>query len=172
MKTKNSKPIYPSTHLIISSFTRFLLPIFLFLLPFLSGCATKTTPVFVTIKSPQIKLSDEGFLKEGLGYKEIIIYKAGSIPVKFLLKQNQICVNNKCFNKYLFIEHYFYGYKKDFFDRILSKKPLSLKNIKKINGGFIQKSKNFLYIVKKNSVLFKDKKRKIIIFIKFLKEKG
>ena len=148
---------------------KFLIYFVLFI--FFIGCAPKTTPIFVTINSPKIKISDEGFLKEGFGYKEIIIYKVGNFPIKFLLKQNQICVNNKCFNKYFFIKHYFYGYEKDFFDKILSEKPLSLKFIKKTSNGFVQKSKYIIYIVKKNSVLFKDKKRKIVVFIKFLKEK-
>jgi len=149
----------------------FIYPFIYLFIVFLFGCAPRTTPIFVTINSPKLKLSDEGFLKEGAGYKEIIIYKDAVVPIKFLLKQNQICVNNQCFNKYLFVEHYFKGYKKDFFDRILSRKPLSLKIIKKTKNGFIQKSKNILYIVRKNSVLFKDKKRHIIIFIKFLKDK-
>ena len=107
-----------------------------------------------------------------MGYKELVIYKAGNVPIKFILKDNKVCVNNECFNKYMFVKKYFSGYKKDFFDKILSKKPLSLKSIKKTNDGFIQKSKDIIYIVKKNSVLFKDKVKKIIIFIKYLKEKG
>ena len=139
---------------------------------FFIGCATKTTPVYVSIKSPEIRVSDEGFLKEGYGYKEIVIYKAGSVPVKLLLKENRICVNNKCYNKYMFVKKYFRGYEKDFFDKILSKKPLSLKNIQKTGDGFVQKSKYITYIVKKNSVLFKDRKNHIIIFIKYLKERG
>ena len=139
---------------------------------FFIGCVTKTTPVYVSIKSPEIRVSDVGFLKEGYGYKEIVIYKAGSVPVKLLLKENRICVNNKCYNKYMFVKKYFRGYEKDFFDKILSKKPLSLKNIQKTGDGFIQKSKNITYIVKKNSVLFKDRKNHIIIFIKYLKERG
>ena len=138
---------------------------------FIIGCATKTTPIFVTINSPQIKISDEGFLKQSAGYKEIIIYKLGSIPIKFTLKENKICINNKCINKYLFMKKYFKGYEKNFFDKILSKKPLSKGNIKTTTSGFIQKSNSFIYIVKKNSIFFKDKKRKILIFIKYLKEK-
>ena len=142
-----------------------------FFLPFLTGCATKTTPVFVTLKSPQIKIADEGFLKQGLGYKELTIYKAGSVPVSFLIKNNVICINNQCVNKYLFMKKYFPGLSKNFFDIILQKKPLSLKSYKKTNNGFIQKSKNIFYLVNKNSVLFKDKKNKITIFIKYLKDK-
>ena len=144
---------------------------FLFFI-FIIGCATKIKPIFITVKSPQIKISDEGFIKEGMGYKEIIIYKAGNEPVKFILKKDKICVNNECINKYIFMKKYFYGYKKNFFDKILNKKPLIKDKIQKIKNGFIQKSTNFIYIVKKNSILFKDKNKHIIIFIKYLKEKG
>ncbi len=139
---------------------------------FLVGCATKTTPVFVSIYSPQIKISDEGFLKEAPGYKELIIYKLGSEPVSFTLKENKICVNYHCFNKKDFMQKYFKGFKKDFFDKILNKEPLSVGIITKTSNGFIQKSKNIIYMVKKNEVLFKDRQRKIIIFIKFLRSKN
>jgi len=172
-KLLKSLPIHPSTHLPIYPFTRllkkFLLPFF-FLLSFLTGCATKTTPVYISINSPVIKISDEGFLKEGPGYKEIVIYKAGFAPVKLLIKEDRICVNNRCFNKYLFMRRYFKGFKKDIFDKILNKKPLSLKFYKKTKNGFLEKSDNIYYLVRKNSVLFKDKKEHITIFIKYLKE--
>ena len=139
---------------------------------FLVGCATKTTPVFVTINSPKIKIADEGFLKEAPGYKELIIYKLGSEPVSFTLKENKICVNYHCFNKKDFMQKYFKGFKKDFFDKILNKKPLSLGFYQKTKGGFIQRSKNIYYKVSKNSVLLKDKKEKIVVFIKFLRSKN
>ena len=166
----------PFTHLPIHSLThllkKHLFPFSFFLLPFLVGCATKTTPVFVTVKSPQIKISDEGFLKEGIGYKEIIIYKLGNVPLRFTLKENKICLNNECINKYMFMKKYFNGYDKDFFDKILNKKPLRKGDIKKTSSGFIQKSFNFIYVVKKESVFFKDRQKGIIIFIKYLKEKN
>ena len=143
---------------------------FIFLIFFI-GCAVKTTPVYLHIDSPEIKLSDEGFLKESLGYKQIIIYKAGNEPVNFILKENKICVENRCFNKEIFIKKYFNGYQKDFFDRILNKKPLALNNFQKIQNGFIQKEKGIFYKVTNNYILFKDKKRKTIVLIKYLKGK-
>jgi len=168
LQTQNSKLINSYTHSLIYPFTRFLLPASFFLLPFLTGCAVKTTPVFITFKSPQIKISDEGFLKEGFNYKELTIYKAGNVPVKFLIKNNKICINNQCINKYYFIKKYFDESDKNIFDTILEKKPFKNIKIIKIKDGFIQK-KRFFYKVTKNSVLFKDKK--IIVFIKYLKEK-
>ena len=146
----------------------YILPFTFFI--FLAGCATKTIPVYVNINSPQIKVSDEGFLKEAPGYKQLIIYKAGNEPVKFTLKQNEICIDNECIDKNIFIKKYFKYLKKDFFDKILNKKPLELKFYKKTKNGFIEKSENIYYRVSKNSVLFKDKKGKIVIFIKYLKE--
>ena len=137
---------------------------------FLVGCATKTTPIFVSINSPQIKISDEGFLKEGLGYKEILIYKDGNEPIDITLKKDAICIESKCFSKYEFMKKYFSGVDKNIFDKILNKKPLSVGIIKKTSNGFIQKSKNIIYIVSNNKILFKDKQREITIFIKFLRE--
>ena len=137
---------------------------------FIFGCSTKTTPVFVIIKSPQIKISDEGFLKQGFGYKELTIYKAGNVPVKFLIKNNEICLNNKCINKYYFIKNYLNEEDKNIFDTILDKKPFENVKIVKIKNGFIQK-KGFFYKVTKDSVLFKDKKNNILVLITNLKDK-
>ncbi len=139
---------------------------------FLAGCATKTIPVYVNINSPQIKVSDEGFLKEAPGYKQLIIYKAGNEPVSFTLKQDEICINNNCINRYIFMQKYFRGLKKDIFDKILNKEPLSLGFYQKTKDGFVEKSENIYYRVSKNSVLFKDKKEKITIFIKYLRSKN
>ena len=147
----------------------FLLIVNFFFFIFIFGCSVKTTPVFVTLNSPKIKISDEGFLKQGLGYKELTIYKAGNVPLKFLIKDNEICLNNKCINKYYFIKTYLNEEDKNIFDTILDKKPFKNIKIKKIKDGFIQK-KGFFYKVTKNSVLFKDKN--IIIFIKYLKDRN
>ena len=148
----------------------FLISFFPFLIfIFFIGCATKSEPIFVTIKSPKIKVSDSGFLEKGINYKKLIIYKAGTKPIEIILKENRICFNKKCFNKYLFLKNYFGIEDKNFFDTILDKKMFKNVKIKKIKNGFIQKSK-FFYKVTKNSILFK--KKGLIIYIKFLKEKN
>ena len=165
MKTQNSK--FNTQNLELRTWNK--LGIFIFFLIFLAGCATKTEPVFVTFKSPKIKISDEGFLKQGFNYKELTIYKAGSVPLKFLIKNDEICLNNNCINKYYFIKKYFNEDDKDIFDIILDKKPFKNIKIIKTKDGFIQKSR-FFYKVTKDSVLFKDKN--LIIFIKYLKEKN
>jgi hypothetical protein len=144
----------------------------LVLILFFIGCSVKTTPIYAVIKTPKIKISDQGFLKEGFGYKEIIIYKAGVEPVRITVKNSFICLNDQCMDKKKFVKKYLGGYD-DLFESILNKKPLkNFDKITKLKEGFLQKDKNIFYLVTKDKVLFKDKKRKIIILIKFLRERG
>jgi len=143
------------------------------LLILFTACSMKTTPIYTVIKTPKIKISDEGFIKQGFGYKKIIIYKAGIKPFSITIKNSFICVNNKCQDKKVVLSSLNKNYPIDFFDRILNQKPLEfLGKIKKIENGFIQKKDGYLYKVTKNKVLFKDKNAHILILIKYLKEKG
>ena len=124
----------------------------------------------MTFNSKKFKFSDQGFLKEGFGYKEIIIYKDGVKPIKFVIKNSYICFQNRCFDKKRFVKKFIGNYKEDFFDKILNKKILGFGKLKKIKNGFIEKDENKFYLVTKRKVLFKDKKNHLIILIKFLKE--
>jgi len=144
--------------------------IIFFILIFFIGCAEKTKPIFMTFHSKKIKFSDQGFLKEGFGYKEIIIYKDGIKPIKFIIKNSYICFQNQCFSKKRFIKRYIGSYDKDFFDKILDKKNLGFGIIKKTKNGFIEKDKTRFYLVNKNKVLFKDRQKHLIILIKYLKD--
>ena len=141
---------------------------------FFVGCSVKTTPVYSVIKTPKIKLSDQGFIKEGLGYKEIIIYKSGVSPFKITIKNSFICLNNKCMDKEKFVKEYLSSdYPEDILDLIISKRPI--KNFGKITftkKGFVQKNERFFYKVEQNRVFFRDKKRNIIVMIKYLEERG
>jgi len=141
-----------------------------FLLLIFVGCSEKTTPIFMTFNSKKFKFSDQGFLKEGFGYKEIIIYKDGVKPVKFTIKNSYICFQNQCFDKEKFIKKFLGNYKTDFFDKILNREILRFGKLKKIKNGFIEKDESKFYLVTKSKVLFKDKKNHLIILIKFLKD--
>ena len=142
------------------------------LLIFFTACSMKTTPIYAVIKTPKIKIADEGFMKQGFGYKKIIIYKAGMKPFSVTIKNSFICFNNKCQNKRDVIKSLNKKYPQDFFDKILNQKPLEfLGKIKKIENGFIQKKDGYLYKVTENKVLFKDKNANILILIKYLKDK-
>ncbi len=127
------------------------------LFTFLIGCSVKTTPVYAVIKTPKFKAADQGFVKEGFGYKKLIIYKAANAPVEITLKNSYICLNGKCMDKEKFIKNYMpKGYSPDFFDKILNKECPK--------GFYCKKSKN--------RILFKDKKNGILIMIKELNDGG
>ena len=144
---------------------------FVFLVFFIA-CSVKTTPIYAVIKTPKIKIADEGFIKESFGYKKIIIYKVGLKPFSVTIKNSFICFSGKCQNKKDVIKSLNKKYPQDFFDKILNQKPLKfLGKIKKINDGFIQKKDGYLYKVTKDEVLFKDKRANILILIKYLQDK-
>jgi hypothetical protein len=140
-----------------------------FIFIFLVGCAVKTVPVYTVINTPYIKISDQGFLKKGLSYKKLIIYKNANVPVEISLYKNLICLNKNCISKEKFINKLSNDYPKNLFDLIINKKPIkNLGKITQFKNGFLQKNNRFFYLADDKKVLFKDKIKKIIIMIKEL----
>jgi hypothetical protein len=142
---------------------------FLILLVILfTGCSYKITPVQVAFKKDNFAINDQGFLKENSFSKKIEVYQVGNLAFIFTIKNNQICINNKCYNKTMFIKELNPNYPSNLFEIILSHK--TFKNIKviKIENGFIQTTKNFFYKVTENKVLFKDKQKKFLFLVKKL----
>ena len=140
---------------------------------FLVGCSVKTTPVYVTFKSPKLKISDQGFLKEGNGYKSFELYKAGA-SYKITLKNSVVCLNDKCMDKEKFIKEYFgVNYPSDFLDKVVEGKPVEeFGKVVKTKEGFIQKSAGIYYKATKYNILFKDKEKNVIVLIKKLRGDG
>jgi hypothetical protein len=144
--------------------------ILLILIAILTGCSVKTKSVYAVIKTPFVKISDAGFLENGLNYKKLIIYKNATLPVKIYIYKSSICVNGRCIQKKTFIKQLSDDYPINLLDLIIDKKPLkNLGKITKLKDGFLQKNSRFFYLVTKNKVLFKDKLKRIVIMIKDLK---
>jgi len=139
-----------------------------FLLFLFTGCSYKTTPVEVAFRKNNFAINDQGFLKENNFATKIEVYQVGNLAFVFTIKNNSICINNKCYNKALFIHKLNPTYPSNLFETILSHK--SFKNVKiiKIKDGFIQTTKNFFYKVTKNKVLFKDKQKNFLFLVKKL----
>ena len=115
----------------------------------------KNYPCLYYNQNSFINISDQGFLKEGPNYKKLIIYKAGNKPIEITLKNSFICLNGKCMSKKRFMREFMpKEYPIDFFDMILSKKCIK---------GYVCKSSD-------DKIIFKDKKNKIFIVIKELKQ--
>jgi hypothetical protein len=142
--------------------------LFILLLLFFTGCSYKTTPVEVAFKKDGFAINDQGFLKENNFAKKIEVYQAGNLAFIFIVKNNIICINDKCYDKSLFIHKLNPNYPRNLFETILSHKPFKNIKIKKIKNGFIQNTKNFIYKVTENKVLFKDKQKKFLFLVKKL----
>jgi len=131
-----------------------------------SACSYKTTPVIVAFKKDNLAINDQGFLKENSFSKKIEVYNVGQLVFVMTINSNNICIDNKCYDKKLFIKHLNPIYPINLFDLIISKKPLPNINIKKLENGFIQKQGTIIYIVTKNKVLFKDKSNRFLFLLK------
>lgn len=120
---------------------------------FLVGCSVKTYSVYAVIKTPRIKVADQGFLKKSAGYKELVIYKDANLPISISVKNSYVCIGSKCMDKEKFVKEFLpKGYPEDFLDKILDRK---------CPAGFYCKSDD-------KKILFKDKKNGILIMIKEL----
>ena len=133
---------------------------------FFSACSYKTTPVIVAFKKANWAVNDQGFLKENSFSKKIEVYNVGQLVFVMTINSNNICINNECYDKKLFIYKLNPNYPTNLFDLIISKKPLPNIKIQQTSNGFIQKSKSIFYIVTDKKVFFKDKKKKFLFLIK------
>ena len=131
-----------------------------------TGCSYKTTPIVIAFKKDNFAINDQGFLKENSFSKKIEVYQAGNLAFVFTIKNSVICINNKCYNKTLFIHKLNPSYPTNLFEIILSHKPFKNVKIIKTENGFIQITKNFIYKITKNKAFFKDKQKKFIFFVK------
>jgi len=131
-----------------------------------AGCAYKTTPVVVAFKKDNLAINDQGFLKENSFSKKIEVYNVGQLVFVLTIKNNLICINDKCYDKKLFVHKLNSKYPTNLFSLIIEKNPLPNIKIEKLKNGFIQKTKNIFYLVTKNKVLFKDKQKKFLFLLK------
>jgi len=140
-----------------------------------SACSTKnyeiTKTKIVIIKSPKIKFSDLGYLRNSDDSLELELFMAGKSIQKISIN-HLICVSEGCMTKSGFNEDYLNeNYPDDILQNILLAKPIyDGKNLEKTKDGFIQHISSLhveiLYKVSQNQVFFKDKKNHIIFKMK------
>lgn len=161
-----------------STLTTLLLSLFLGL--FLSACASKSSfnnskSVFITIKTPQIKQQEAGFLYTEGEMVRLEIYKLGQ-PIVKLEVATLSCLNGTCAPKMMLNEKLFKNAHYDgFLSDILRAKPLySGKNLVKTKCGFTQqiaeKAYEIEYSVCDGVVDFYEKKAKIVFVMKDLEQ--
>ncbi|MDD5399714.1 MAG: hypothetical protein PHQ93_00810 [Sulfurimonas sp.] len=151
---------------------KYILLIFVLLF---SACGTKkyeqTQTKIITIKSPKIKFSDVGYLRNSDKSVELELFMAGKCIEKIAVN-HLICTSTGCMSKS--------GFNKDYLNQIypddimqnmlLSHAIYNGKNLVKTDGGFEQQIKDetvdIFYKVDSHGVQFKDKKNDIIFKIK------
>jgi hypothetical protein len=146
----------------------------IFILVF-SACSTKnyehTQTKIVIIKSPKIKFSDLGYLRNSDDSVELELFMAGKAMQKIAIN-HLICVNEGCMSKSAFNKEYMSEYyPDDTIQSILLAKPIyEGKNLEKTSKGFVQKisdeNVDILYRVTQKQIFFKDRKNRIIFKIK------
>ncbi|MBN2781629.1 MAG: hypothetical protein JXQ66_00140 [Campylobacterales bacterium] len=142
---------------------------------FLNGCSIKnyeqTQPKLITIKSPKIKFSDIGYLRNSGDAIELELFSAG-VAVEKITINHLICVSSGCMGKAGFNDEYLnHSYPSDTLQNILLAKPIySAMGIVKKDDGYEQHVKDeavdIVYKVKNGETSFKDKKNHIIFKIK------
>jgi len=151
---------------------KYILLIFLFLF---SACSIKdykfTQTKIIVIKSPKIKFSDLGYIRNSADSIELELFVAGKAIEKISVN-NLICVREGCMTKSGFNKEYLnVSYPDNTLQNILLAHPIYKSDNKTLTkDGFEQYIKDenvdIRYIVKKNSTFFKDVKNKIIFKIK------
>ncbi len=154
---------------------KFLVLIFLLLF---SGCSIKeymyTKSKIITIKTPKLKYSDLGYIKNSDDAVSLELFISGNmvqnIEINYL-----ICVNEGCMSKSSFNEEYLHeSYPDELLQNISLGKPIySKRDYVKTVDGFEQYIKdenvNIKYRVDSKEIYFKDRRNSILFKIKELR---
>jgi len=146
----------------------------IFILVF-TACSTKnyefTQTKIIIIKSPKIKFSDLGYIRNSEKSIELELFMAGK-SIEKISVNHLICTSEGCMSKSGFNEDYLNeAYPDDILQNILLAKPIyGSKNKISTDGGFEQRIKNLhvdiTYRVGLHVTFFKDRKNNIIFKIK------
>jgi len=146
---------------------------------FFSACSIKdyehTQTKIITIKSPKIKFSDVGYLRNSEKSIELELFMAGKSIEKIAIN-HLVCVSEGCMSKSGFNKDYLNSaYPDDTLQNILLSKAIyDEANMSRTADGFTQKIQDedvdISYRVERRGVFFKDRKNGIIFNIKDLDE--
>ena len=142
---------------------------------FFGACSVKTyehtQTKIITIKSPKIKFSDAGYLRNSEKSIELELFMAGK-SIEKISVNHLICTSEGCMSKSGFNKDYLNAaYPDDTMQNmLLSRAVYSGKNLIKTEDGFEQhirdESVDIVYRVDSRTVYFKDTKNNIIFKIK------
>ena len=140
-----------------------------------SACSSKsydkTETKIIVIKSPKIKFSDLGYIRNSDTKIELELFIAGKC-IKSITINHLVCTDDGCMSKSSFNEDYLNeAYPDDILQNILLAKPIyESVNLQKTTDGFTQEIKthhvDISYRVDSHVTFFKDRKNNIILKIK------
>lgn len=145
-----------------------------FILLFFTACSTKdykiTQTKIIVIKSPKIKFSDLGYIRNSDEKIELELFVAGKC-IETITINHLICTSEGCMSKSGFNEDYLnQAYPENTLQNILlSRAVYDGKNMQRTADGFEQHVKDedvdILYRVDSKETFFKDRKNRIIFKI-------
>ncbi len=146
---------------------------------FFSACSIKnyehTQTKIITIKSPKMKFSDVGYLRNSDKSIELELFMAGKSIEKIAIN-HLICISSGCMSKSGFNKDYLNeAYPDDTLQNILLSHAIyDGANLSKTADGFTQKIQDedvdISYRVEPDGVFFKDRKNGIIFNVKDIDE--
>ena len=135
-----------------------------------AGCAKltpqQTKPINFTIISPNLRLSDAGFIRDFKNQTEVQVYTSGVSVLSLVAKNGQVCMNNACDDEITFNQKFFKkAHYKGFLSEILhGEKIYNGKNLSANECGFEQNLEDISYSVCDNgakTIKFHDAKESI-----------
>lgn len=140
---------------------------------FLGGCALKpliyeTSTVHLTLKTPQIRLSDMAFVRHSATTTNIQVFTAGQVVLD-LVVGDSLCLNGTCYDKTAFNRHFFNApHYPELLEEILLGRPIYDSGGLERNGqGFSQhfslRGREIVYEVTLSHTLFRDQERGILM---------
>ena len=153
--------------------------IFGFVVLFLmTGCSSKNyAPAeskLVVLKTKKLKFNDLAYIRHDGDAIQMDLYSVGTAVERFEIN-NLICMSQGCMRKSSFNEAYLNAYYPDTIlqNILLSRVIYEGEGMRDVCSGFVQKIKNehydITYKVSKTETAFKDRKNKILIKIKKVK---
>ncbi|MBE0496462.1 MAG: hypothetical protein IBX45_08640 [Campylobacterales bacterium] len=147
---------------------------------FFAGCALKTpiyetSSVHLTLRTPQFRLSDMAFVRQGMTSTNIQVFTAGRVVLD-LVVGDSLCLNGTCYDKIAFNRHFFNDpHYPELLEEILSGQPIyERRGLEKTTHGFIQhialRGREIVYEVAPAYTLFRDTQRGILMRMASLKE--
>jgi hypothetical protein len=150
------------------------------LILFATGCSTKhytvSEPKIITLKTPNLKFADTGYIRHDDTSVEVELFTAG-VAVEKISIDEKVCVSAGCMSEEAFVKEYLNaGYPRDTMRNILLGKDIFTGKGKEemCDGRLFQFIRNdemdIIYRRGKGEIYFKDRLNSLIIKIEDLKE--